>query len=220
MVRVDSRNKPNRLNDNSSNDSQNSSQSVRPKQNQFSMVRSSPRRRRSSHRLSFSELGITVESRPSSKEGSRPHYSQGVPRASQEAPHASIEVSQASAVEGASQSSLPELGGSIHLAQVHHPENAECMDAHAQKKRKKDSSSSPPTTPKSGIPTTNRFSALASVEHDGPKSDHPPLKKSAASKIIHRDTKANVLKPSLLRPPATRTQESKRHAKASKPSNV
>ena len=70
----------------------------------------------------------------------------------------------------------------------------------------------------SHIPTANNYAAIDSAEDDGRDSDHPPLKKPTSTKVFSRDTKANVSKPSLLRPPTSSTKEPRRPPKPSRPS--
>ena len=190
-----------------------SSQSVRPKENRQNDA-TNDRLKKNGRRLSASQLGISTAAGPSSVEVSGPQTVRE-PRAFSEAPQASIEASQAPTVEGASQSSLPDLGEGLIDVEVHHP--GDKMETSSfQHKRSRDLSSSPPSSQIPSVLLSNRFAALSSGGDQDSRTDRPFKKPATATKVEH--IIKNSSKPSLLRPPGAGKAKTERPAKSRKPS--
>ena len=154
-------------------------------------------------------MGISISAGPSVEvSGPQPVR---VPRAFSEAPQASIEASQAPTVEGASQSSLPDLGEGLIDVEVHHP--GDKMETSSfQHKRSRDLSSSPPSSQIPSVLLSNRFAALSSGGDQDSRTDRPFKKPATVTKVEHRDK--NSSKPSLLRPPGAGKMQRERPAKS------
>ena len=198
------------------NSNTNVAQSVRPKERNLSRQNESSNAlpKNKGNGLSASQLEISVASEPSSKEASNPQ-SKGESRASSEVRQASREASQAPTVEGASQSSLPDLGEGLIEVDVHLPISNKMESS---RKRSWELSSSPPSNSKTPVFTSNKFSALASVGDQDCKLDHPSKKHTSALKVESRDQRGTSSKPSLLRPPGAGKSHSERPAKTQKSS--